>query len=353
MTNLEDIARMRLISQAIVQPLDSPLGVVEHLTCVQGQDFPGSTASIALRTSTRSASAVLRAYDEGEIVRSWPMRGTLFVVAAKDLGWMLDLTGQRVMHSAKKRREALGLDDAALDIAADVAKETLIAGPATRTELLNAWSESGHDIQSGRGYHSISHLALTGLICQGPTRGKDQCFVLTDQWVKDPRKLSQEQAVTEWFTRYVISHGPVPISDFLWWTKLLLRDLTPVLPALRSKFSILTVGGKDYWVSPQTVETYHRSKRATSGTYLLPGFDELVLGYGDRSAILTKAQEAQVVPGNNGVFRPTVVRAGRAIGTWKRPAKVGSSIAVRPFGESLPTSSQTALPRLWEAFPKL
>ena len=56
---------------------------------------------------------------------------------------------------------------------------------------------------------------------------------------------------------------------------------------------------------------------------LLPGFDEYILGYGDRSHALTREQEALVVPGGNGIFRPTVIHRGRAVATWQRATRKG------------------------------
>ena len=107
--SLADVARMRLLSQRLVDPLASPTEVVRHLTCTQGQDYPGSSVSIALRTTSRRLQDVRDAYDSGTIVRSWPMRGTLFVVPAEDLGWMLGLTSERVRRETTRRREQLGL----------------------------------------------------------------------------------------------------------------------------------------------------------------------------------------------------------------------------------------------------
>lgn len=352
MTTLEDVARMRLISQKLIQPLASPAEVVEHMTCMQAQDFPSSTASIAIRTTGRSLPSVTQAYDQGEIVRSWPMRGTLFAIAAKDLGWMLRLTGPRVLHSTKKRRAALGLDDAALALAAETVTQLLSGGPLTRSELLAGWTESGHDVLGGRGYHSIFHLAVSGLICQGPTRGKEQCFVLTDDWIQGTRELDEQQAIAQWFTRYVTSHGPVPVRDFLWWTKLLKRDIADVESTAQADFEILSVDGVEHWVSPTVLEAYAPLKRKTTAPILLPGFDEIVLGYGDRRAVATKDQEALIVPGANGVFRPTVVQAGRALGTWKKPTRKNAPVSVAPFADALPAAITTALPALTQAFPQ-
>ena len=61
------------------------------LLAVQAQDFAGAMWSLgcAARVDRRDVEAALAT---GEIVRSWPMRGTLHFVAPEDLGWMLSLT---------------------------------------------------------------------------------------------------------------------------------------------------------------------------------------------------------------------------------------------------------------------
>ncbi|MFV0461813.1 MAG: hypothetical protein ACK5MP_01250 [Nostocoides sp.] len=77
----------------------------------------------------------------------------------------------------------------------------------------------------------------------------------------------------------------------------------------------------------------------------------MVLGYGDRRAVLTTAEEAAVVPGGNGVFRATVLRAGRAVGTWKRPTRLHAPVAFTPFEDAATDSVHRALPRLTRALP--
>lgn len=348
---LADVARMRVLSQRLVDPMPDPAAVVRHLTCTQGQDYPGSTTSIALRTTSRRLADVRAAYDDGEIVRSWPMRGTLFVVAAEDLGWMLGLTSTKILRETTRRREALGLDTATLTTAETIALEALAGEGLTRGELLAAWEEAGLAPSAGRGYHLLFHLSLHGLICQGPTSGKEQRFVLMEEWITSPRSLAGEEAVAEWFTRYVRSHGPVRAADFLWWTKLLKRDLAPVLAGAREELEVIEVDGVEHWVDPQVLARHAESSRPSAAPLLLPGFDELVLGYGDRRAVLDRAEEELVVPGRNGVFRPTVVSAGKAFGTWKRPTRRGAPVTVDPFGAALPAPLERALPRLTADLP--
>ena len=68
------------------------------------------------------------------------------------------------------------------------------------------------------------------------------------------------------------------------------------------------------------------------GLHLLPGFDEYLLGYKDRSAMLTAEEERRVVPGGNGMFLSTVVVGGQVIGTWsRRVAPTRVEVTVAPF----------------------
>jgi hypothetical protein len=55
---------------------------------------------------------------------------------------------------------------------------------------------------------------------------------------------------------------------------------------------------------------------------LLPGFYEFVLGYKDRGAVLEAKHAQKIVPGNNGVFTPSVILNGCVAGTWQRVKSV-------------------------------
>ena len=52
--------------------------------------------------------------------------------------------------------------------------------------------------------------------------------------------------------------------------------------------------------------------------HALPGFDEYLLGYRDRSDALPAEYANRIVPGGNGMFLPVIVSRGRVVGTWRR-----------------------------------
>jgi hypothetical protein len=73
--------------------------------------------------------------------------------------------------------------------------------------------------------------------------------------------------------------------------------------------------GKTYWLPADFSFTLE------SDLHLLAGFDEYLLGYTDRSAVLDPVHAHKVVPGGNGVFFPMIVVGGQIVGTWKRTVK--------------------------------
>jgi hypothetical protein len=85
--------------------------------------------------------------------------------------------------------------------------------------------------------------------------------------------------------------------------------------------------------------------------FLLPGFDEFVLGYADRGAVLDPAFADRIVPGGNGMFRSTVVADGRVVGTWRRTGS-GSrrAFTAEPF-TAFPDGVEQALEELAAALP--
>jgi hypothetical protein len=65
-----------------------------------------------------------------------------------------------------------------------------------------------------------------------------------------------------------------------------------------------------YWMSPITLASLDVPAKA----YLLPGFDEYMLGYKDRTAALDRRHAQKIAPENNGRFMSTMIFDGRSSG---------------------------------------
>jgi hypothetical protein len=326
----QEIGLLRLVAQGLAGPqAHGPAEAVRRLTAVQGQDYPGAVTSVALRTPGRSRTDVLAALDRGELVRSWPMRGTLHLTAAADLPWLLDLLGERALVGLAKRRASLGLTDADVARACDAVVAALSGGRRlTRPELLAAIETGGVAVTGPRGYHLLWFAAQTGHTCLGPTEDGEQQFVLLDEWVPDPRRLERDEALAELAARFFTGHGPATVQDLARWSGLTVRDARAGLATAREQLASMTVEGTEYLLDPAVPELLTGCLKEARGTFLLPGFDEFVLGYGDRSAVLDPAFATRIVPGGNGMFLSTVVVDGRIVGTWRYDGRGARRTAV-------------------------
>ena len=339
------VSAARLIAQGLIRSPQSGAvtaqTVVSHLGCVQAQALGGALTSVALRTGT-SVADVREAMDAGDIVRSWTQRGTIHLVPAADLGWVLSLTGQRILKAAAKRRESFGIDDAMVDAAAQLAEEAIRAsGPLTRQELLDAFEPLQAGQEYGHERHLITTLALRNIIVQGPmVEGRDDMkYVLTTDWIPNPVELDADAALHEWLRRFVLSHGPVTIEDAARWTGLPKTPVRKAAAAALSEAQIVEVSIDDctHYQAPDLEDRLRDRRKHAEELLLLPGFDEIILGYKDRSATLDPAHEKLVVPGGNGMFKNTLIDGTRARATWKRSTrKTGPRLTIAPFtGESV------------------
>ncbi|MDQ1486058.1 MAG: hypothetical protein QOJ62_1751, partial [Actinomycetota bacterium] len=311
-----------------------------------------AVASVALRTRAATRAPVLAALDAGEVVRSWPMRGTLHFVAAEDLPWILALTTDRLLKAAATRRAQLGLDFPLIERARELAVAELSGGRRLRRDaLLQVWEKAGLLSVKQRSYHFIWHLAQTGILCFGPTEQGEQCLVLSDEWIANPRRLQRDEALGEWALRYFRSHGPATVKDFAWWTKLVAADVKAGIAIARPQLERVVGDGIEYYMDPSTPALLEENRRQARGVFLLPGFDEYLLGYQDRTAALAPEFGQRVVPGGNGMFLSTVVASGEVVGTWKRSG-TGSrrTIVATPFA-AFTSSVAKAVPRVYDSFP--
>lgn len=348
-----EVALLRLVAQRIAGPrLASATEAVRWMTALQAQDYPGVLTSIALRSESGTRESVEAAFSAGEIVKSWPMRGTLHVVPAEDLPWLLELLTPRVIAGAAARRAQLDLDTATFERARELAAEALTGGrQLRRDDLLAAWRAGGLVTEGQRGYHMLWQLAQTGTLCFGPVRDGEQMIVLVDEWIPQPRRLERDEALGELARRYFQSHGPATAKDFARWANLVAADVRAGLALAAPYLDRLSVDGVEHFLDPGTPDLLAAARSEASGLFLLPGFDEFILGYLDRSAMLRSAYAPQIVPGGNGVFRSTVVSDGQVVGTWKQTGRGAKrTLAATPF-ESFSGEMTEAIHERYAALP--
>lgn len=309
-----------------------PVDVVSWFGAMQAQDYASGLWSVGVRTHG-SLDQVSRSLADYQIVRTWPMRGTIHLVAAADVRWMLAATGTLALKRVAARWATLGLDADTVERAIRVFHERLAgAGPVPRREALAALESVGIDTSGQRGYHLIWYASQIGETCLGPNVDGQPTVVLLEEAVPRTVDRTPDDPLAELAGIYVRSHGPVTHSDFARWAGITatqarraLSDQEHVTPIPPDE----TVGdGPPLWRSVDA------ATEPIPAALALPGFDEFILGYKDRSLFLDPCYADRIVPGGNGVFRPTIVLSGRVRATWHRTGRAATDrITVTPFAD--------------------
>lgn len=317
--SVEDALRLRLAAQAITEPVDTPTEVAERLYAIQAQDVRAVRRAMALRTglgdTPQGRLVVAAAFDSGEVVRSWPMRGTLFASTPAALAVLLSLTAERIGAELARRRERLGISDETMKEAFEIASEAVAIGPISRAGLLERWTDAGVACDGGLGYHMIVQLALDGVVVWGPVDGAGHLLVPgSPPAVPDDLDAVLGRAVLG----YLAGHGPATVADVAWWTKLPKGQIRRGVAAVPEKVVAIDVDGTEYLVTAERLDRLDDLARLDDTVRLLPAFDEWYLGYRDRSLTAIPELLDVIVPGRNGMFRPIIVVGARTVGTWRR-----------------------------------
>ena len=325
-----DLVQPRLHNQQLSQPTcTTPAAVVQWLGAMQAQDYAGVKWAVGVRLPGSTDALIEEALKAKTIVRTWALRGTLHLVAATDLRWLLTLLGPRLIASNARRYRELQLDETTFVRSNELLAQALQGGQQLdRPTLLAMLEQHGIATTGQRGVYMLQRASLDGLICQGVAVRNVPTFTAIDASIAEGKTFAREAALAELARRYFTSHGPATLKDFIWLSGLTAGDARIGVAASGAQLQQITVNDQVYWLAQQSPIT----SQPPQPVYLLPGFDEYLLGYADRSAVLDPQYANHVVPGGNGIFYPMLVSNGQIVGTWQRTFKKGKVLMTpQPF----------------------
>ena len=301
----------RLASQQMnPRRLQRPREVVEWLCGVQAQDFGWAKWSVGLRIDGCTDAAVEKAIQDRRIVRTWMFRGTLHFVVAEDLVWLTSLLAPHIIKGNARRYQQLELDDGGFLRSQNVLQRVLEKnGSLTRSEIKTHFEKKGVPAQGQQVPYLLQRAALDRLICHGLQRGNEPTYVLLSEWIGTQRTLDQTEALGLLAARYFSSHGPATQQDFGWWSGLTAQEVRRALDHAHEVFTV-ELNSVRYWATADPPPTVVKEIG-----YLLPPFDEYLLGYNDRSLVLDSNHVKRVNAGG-GILKPTVMVNGNILGIW-------------------------------------
>lgn len=325
MDPVSELRARRLIAQGLAPSAaapspDSPVAVTRHLLALQGQTYPAGIRAIALRHPGDDA-AVLAAVDRHEVVRGWPQRGTLHFLSAEDVRWMMRLCSPRIARSAAGRWAGLGLDAELVATARQAFHDELrsrdLHDPLPRPVAYEVFAAAGVDPTEGRGPHLLRLFGGEGEVVQGPKIGAKETFLHVDQLPVAQREITGDEALAELATRYIRSHGPVSVKDLVWWSAL---TVAQAKKAFALAEGIVGYGDDHLMADWQADVTAAELQEALDREYELPAFDEILLGYGDKSLILPDEHRPRVLT-KNGLSWPFRMVGGMVVGRVEKAVR--------------------------------
>jgi hypothetical protein len=304
---------------------------------VQAQDPLGARWAVGLRLGGRAVdeaadATILRALAEGTILRTHVMRWTWQLVTPADLHWMLSLVTPGLVARAGRRHRELALDVGTFR-RSEAALARALGGGAhlTRAELGGALRAAGIGVDGPRLSHLLGHAELQGLICSGAIRGKQATWALVAH--RAPKRgapLGRGEALAELARRYFRSRGPATVGDFGWWSGLRAAEARAALASVEDELTSEVIDGARYWWDGGSPRA---SAAEVGDAVLLPAFDEYLVAYTDRGAVLA-AKDVRRLNAGGGLLAPAVILDGRVVAIWKRTlGRAGVTIAIGMFAK--------------------
>ncbi len=311
-----NIPQLRLSSQ---NPLQHNISTVQELVsamgAMQAQDYTMSKWAIGLRLPKLSHKDIETAIQNGEILRTHIMRPTWHWVSAADIRWLLALTAPKIKSGVQSRDRDLGLNEAMFEKSNFIISQALKGNKhLTREELSVHLEQGGIEINSFRINHMMMRAELDALICSGIPKGKKQTYALLEERVAKQKTLSREESLALLTKKYVPSHGAATIDDFVWWSGLSKTDARNGIEMNSALLTSQTLDGQVYYFDSGA------QIQSTNNIHLLPAFDEYIISYRDRKAVLTSEHHSKIIS-SNGIFRPAIIQNGMVIGMWRKVTK--------------------------------
>lgn len=290
----------------------------------------------------RVSGVTLRDVDDAlwkhrQLVKTWCMRGTLHLLAARDLPLHVAALKTRTTYRTKSwlKSHKITLDE--IDRITAEARNSLNGLCLTREELVNDIAKRAglrrwvrKEMSSGWG--SLLHpAAYRGNLCFGPSKGKNVTFVRPDQWIGRWDEPDGEEALKILFRRFVTSYGPCSQEDFVHWWGILEKSAGKVLGVVNDELEEVEFEGCKVWLKKDDVENVTQSKRVPS-LRLVPSFDPYVMFYSPRELLVERKFRERVFRQLAGWVSPVLLIDGIAAGIWEHRKKSSwVHVRVEPF----------------------
>lgn len=314
-------------------------GVVRQLCGVQAQVMSSAELAIRTRQASPRAGEVEGALANGDVIKTWAMRGTLHLLTPGDAGAFLSLLAAGRSWERPSWQRYYGLAPGEVEALRAAVREALDGRVLTRDELVDTvvarpgLGHVGEALASGWG-SVLKPLAFQGDLCFGPSHGNRVTFVRPEsastRWAGVP---DADEAAPAAIVAYLRAYGPATADGFANWLsrgRVAKRDLRRWFAETGDLVAEVDVDGDAALVLADDVDEL-ASTAPTATVRLVAGFDQWVLGPGTDDARLVPPARRAEVSRQSGWIAPAVVAGGVVAGTWELD---GDTVGVAWFREA-------------------
>jgi hypothetical protein len=304
----------------------SAFEVIKHLVAVQGQEPNWPYVGLWTRLADFRQDELVSLLRDRTVVRSTMLRRTVHLADADDFRWLRP-TVQPIMSSALKTAffadEIDGLD---LDELARVGRELLTGRTLTRAEFSRLLAEYFAGRHGSRLAQSVGIMVA---LVHGPAAGawgrwghpSGVEVTLADEWIGRP--MADSPRLETMIRRYLAAFGPADVMDIQAWSGL--TRLREVVERMRAQLRVLrTEEGKELFDLPHAPLA---DPDQPVPVRFLPAFDNALLGYRDRTRVISDTDRKRFAKVASGGL-PMFLVDGFVQGTWSVQE---STIFLAPF----------------------
>lgn len=318
------LKNIRLLSQQLASPeFSTPGELVRHMGAVQAQDMAMSLWAVGMRLKKPSRSEVMKALDDGVILRTHVLRPTWHLVHAGDIRWMLSLSSVRIKAANESFGASTGVNipEDALHKCFLTIEKMLEGGKSMgKAAIAEALSREGMKTDAPHINRIMAFAEAEGIVCSGvPEKGK-HTYALLDERVPATAGTTSEEALARLAQMYFRSHSPASAADFTWWSGLSATEAKLAVRTIQDELKTEKFNGRELLVHTSHLSAKAGRKHGT--THLLPPFDEYLISYKDRSDVLDAGYFPKAF-NNFGIFYPVILHKGQVTGNWIRRAGKG------------------------------
>jgi hypothetical protein len=285
----------------------TPLAVIERLAGMQAQWPQTPYVGLWTRVEGFRRESLERAIRSGTVLKATVMRGTLHLVTARDYPvFFAALRGMRTWADAEVMALGTRLAPAVRAFFAD--------GPRSFQEVLDhlEHTQGVHDAMLRRRAWWVART--TAHVLHAPETAlwsaRPQALYAA---VAEPDEVGVTAARTEIVRRYLAAFGPATRADLADWSGMRVSDFAAALEALEPLRRFRDERGRELLDVPRAPLP---SADTPAPVRFLPKWDNVLLGFADRTRVLPEEYRKAVIA-KNGDVAQTFLVDGVVAGTWR------------------------------------